>query len=120
MECNKALKINAPKYNKKKFEITVEYALTLTTSHKDFYPLMKEGQEDAADKYAEDKLIPPEEYELFLQRDQFDEVSIISFAEKINRDSGSVLGRLQNDKKIAFSDVALSKILRHKYKVVAS
>lgn len=38
---NKALKVDAPKFNKKKFETAVQYALTLTTQHKEFYPLIK-------------------------------------------------------------------------------
>ena len=186
---NEALQVKAPKYNKKKFENAIEYALTLTTEHKDFYPLIKnsfaeagvifvilpnlpgsgingatkklgqnvmlmvndrrlysdtfwftlfheighiingdygitfEGeqgsQEDAADKYAEDKLIPPDKYEDFLRKEQFGEVSIKGFAESIQRDPGIVLGRLQNDKKVSFVDVTLSRALRHKYKVIA-
>ncbi len=187
---NKALKIEAPKFNKKKFELAVDYALTLTTKHQDFYPLINqafadagviliilpnlpgsgingatkkigqnvmlmvndrrlysdtfwftlfheighiingdygitfdgehEGQEDAADKYAEDKLIPPEEYVGFLENNQFGENEIRVFAEKIHRDPGIVLGRLQNDRKVAFSNVTLSKALRHKYKVITT
>nr|WP_295263888.1 HigA family addiction module antitoxin [uncultured Blautia sp.] len=185
---NEALKAEAPKYDKKKFENAVEYALTLTTEHSNFYPLIKNafaeagvifvilpnlpgsgingatkkigsnvmlmvndrrlysdtfwftlfheighiingdygitfegennGQEDAADKYAEDKLIPPDKYETFLEKNQFDELSIRAFARSIQRDPGIILGRLQNDHKVAFTNVALSKALRHKYKVV--
>ena len=35
---NKALTIDAPKYNKSKFEKAIIYALSLTKNHKDFYP----------------------------------------------------------------------------------
>lgn len=185
---NKALVTEAPQYDKKKFEEAVEYALTLTTAHKDFYPLLKkafadagvifvvlpnlpgagingatkrvgqnvmlmvndrrfysdtfwftlfheighiingdygitfeeehDGQEDAADKYAQDKLIPPDAYEAFLKNQQYGERAIRAFAQSIGRDPGIVLGRLQNDKKVAFTNAALSKALRHKYKVV--
>lgn len=185
---NEALQVEAPKYNKKKFEDAIEYALTLTTEHKDFYPLIKnsfaeagvifvilpnlpgsgingatkklgqnvmlmvndrrlysdtfwftlfheighiingdygitfegehDSQEDAADKYAEDKLIPPDKYEDFLKEEQFGEASIKGFAQSIQRDPGIVLGRLQNDKKVSFADVTLSRALRHKYKVI--
>lgn len=38
---NKALTINAPKYNKMKFKQAVDYALSLTRKHEDFYPLIK-------------------------------------------------------------------------------
>lgn len=187
---NKALATEAPQYDKKKFEEAVEYALTLTTAHKDFYPLLKkafadagvvfvvlpnlpgsgingatkrvgqnvmlmvndrrfysdtfwftlfheighiingdygitfeeehDGQEDAADKYAQDKLIPPDEYEAFLKKQQYGERAIRAFAHSIGRDPGIVLGRLQNDKKVAFTNAALSKALRHKYKVVTA
>ena len=55
------------------------------------------GQEDAADKYAEDKLIPPGEYEAFVRMNEFSENAIRRFAERIDRDPGIVLGRLQND-----------------------
>ena len=187
---NKALKKDAPKFDKKRFESAVEYALTLTTEHQDFYPLIEkafsdagvilvilpnlpgsgingatkrigqnvmlmvndrrlysdtfwftlfheighiingdygitfenehEGREDAADRYAEDKLIPPEDYMIFLEGNQFGESSIRVFAEKIHRDPGIVLGRLQNDQKVAFTNIALSRALRHKYKVVTA
>ena len=165
---NQALKIEAPKFDKKKFEKAVDYALTLTTQHGDFYPLIRKvfedagvifvilpnlpgsgingatkkigqnvmlmvndrrfysdtfwftlfheighiingdygitfenehaGQEDAADKYAEDKLIPPGEYEAFVRMNEFSENAVRRFAERI----------------------ALSKALKHKYKVITS
>ena len=40
---NKALKTEAPKYNKHIFEQAIEYALTLTEKHDSFYPLIKEA-----------------------------------------------------------------------------
>lgn len=40
---NKALKIETPKYNKKKFEKAVSFALTQTKSHKDFLPIIKKA-----------------------------------------------------------------------------
>lgn len=38
---NEALRENAPKFNKLKFEKAVQYALTQTTNHTGFYPLVK-------------------------------------------------------------------------------
>lgn len=38
---NKALKIQAPKFSKKKFDDAVKYALTLTEDHEEFYPLIR-------------------------------------------------------------------------------
>ena len=78
------------------------------------------AQEDAADKYAEDKLIPPGEYEAFIKMNEFSENAIRRFAERIDRDPGIVLGRLQNDQIVPFTNVALSKALKHKYKVITS
>lgn len=185
---NEALRIEAPKFNKKKFEKAVEYALTLTEKHDEFVPVVREvfaqagvifvilpnlpgsgingatkkiGQnvmlmvndrrlysdtfwftlfheighimngdygitfsdeqvwkEDAADRYAADKLIPPEKYKVFIQENHFDEDTIKKFAESIQRDPGIVLGRLQNDKIVSYANSTLSKALRHQYKIV--
>ncbi|MBO5165118.1 MAG: HigA family addiction module antidote protein [Lachnospiraceae bacterium] len=186
---NKALKTDAPKFNKKKFEEAVKYALTLTRNHEEFYPLIRSAfleagvifvilpnisgsrtngatkkvgdhimlmvndrrlnadsfwftlfheighimngdygisfdketgeREEAANKYAEDSLIPPEKYKEFLAGRRFDLQSIRAFANRIERDPGIVLGRLQNDEIIGFDDWTM-KPLRHKYKVKTS
>lgn len=76
-------------------------------------------QEDVANKYAENALIPPELYEEFVSKGHFDATSIIGFADQINRDPGIILGRLQNDGKVEFNDWSL-KVLRHQYKVKIS
>ena len=44
---NRALKIDAPKFNKKEFEEAVRYALTLTQNHEEFYPLIRKRFLDA-------------------------------------------------------------------------
>lgn len=182
---NKALKVEAPKFNKTKFEEAVQYALTLTRNHEEFYPLIRKAfreagvvlvilpnlpgskingatkklgnnnimlmvndrnlyadsfwftlyheighiingnygisfedsdVEEQADKYAENILIPPEAYQEFVRRGNFDIQSIRRFAEVINRDPGIVLGRLQNDKKVRFGDWTLCS-LRVKYRI---
>lgn len=77
-----------------------------------------EKAEDIADSYARDLLIPPESYETFKAENSFDEDSIRRFAASINRDPGIVYGRLQKDQKVPFHETALSKKLRHKYKIV--
>ena len=66
--------------------------------------------------FAEDNLIPREQYIEFVQQACFDLQSIREFADSINRDPGIVLGRLQNDKKVDSNDWTLEP-LRHKYKV---
>ena len=73
-------------------------------------------QEEIADKYAEDMLIPGEQYQQFVERGRFDMRAIKEFALSIDRDPGIVLGRLLNDKKVSYEDRALAA-LRHKYKV---
>lgn len=183
---NKALRVDAPKFNKNRFEEAVKYALTLTKNHNEFYPLLYKSfleagvifvilpnlsgskingatkkigdsimlmvndrrlnadsfwftlfheighiingdygisfeketgeQEELANKYAEDSLIPSKQYQEFKDKNQFDLQSICLFANQINRDPGIVLGRLQNDGIIGFDDWTM-KPLRHKYKV---
>lgn len=73
-------------------------------------------QEEIADKYAEDMLIPYEQYKRFVEEGRFDIKSIEAFASAIDRDPGIVLGRLLNDKKVSYEDRMLAA-LRHKYKV---
>lgn len=147
---NKVLKTEAPKFNKRKFEEAVKYALTLTRNHDNFYPLIYKAfleagvvfvilpnisgsktngatkkigdnimlmvndrrlnadsfwftlfheighiingdygisferedgeQEEAANRYAEDNLIPPEEYEEYINERNFNLQSIQRFA----------------------------------------
>jgi len=183
---NIALKVDAPKYNKQKFEKAVSYALTLTENHDEFYPLIYKAFYDAgvvfvilpnlpgskingatkkvgdnimlmvndrrlnadsfwftlfheighvmngdygisfeketgeqelqADTFAEDSLIPRDEYYDFINQNKFDLGAICSFAKQINRDPGIVLGRLQNDMKVDYNDWSL-KSLRKKYRV---
>lgn len=73
-------------------------------------------QEEAANKFAQDSLIPSDQYKKFVEGAKFDLQSIKEFANRINRDPGIVLGRLQNDKIVDFNDWIL-RPLRHKYKV---
>ena len=183
---NKALKVNAPKFNKLKFEKAVSYALTLTENHEDFYPLIYNAffdagvvfvilpnlsgtkingatkkiganimlmvndrrlnadsfwftllheighimngdygisfeketgeQESLADIFAEDSLIPRDEYIKFVEQNIFDSNSIRHFARQINRDPGIVLGRLQNDMLVDCKNRTLNS-LRKKYRV---
>ena len=40
---NKALKTEAPKFNKKMFGNAVKYALTLTRNHEEFYTLIRKA-----------------------------------------------------------------------------
>ena len=184
---NKALKVDAPKFNKKKFETAVQYALKLTRNHNEFYPLIRKAfeeagvifvilpnisgskingatkkigtnimlmvndrrlnadsfwftlfheighiingdygisfeketgeQEVAADRFAEDSLIPREKYHDFVAGRSYKLNDIVNFAESIDRDPGIVLGRLQNDGLVEKDDCTMEPI-RHKYKIM--
>ncbi len=72
--------------------------------------------EAAADSFAQDALIPPEEYRQFREGDRFDLQAIKSFAASIGRDPSIVLGRLQNDGIIGFDDWSMNS-LRHRYRI---
>lgn len=181
---NKALKMDAPKFSKSKFEDAVKYVLTLTKHHKGFCSLIQEAffeagvvfiilpdvpgsktdgatkkigdkimlmvndrklsadcfwftlfheighivngdygisfeketgiQEEAADRYAEDSLIPPESYREFLTKGQFDLEALTAYAGQIERSPGIVLGRLQKDGIIRPEDQSMDQ-LRYKH-----
>lgn len=72
--------------------------------------------EEKADLYAQNMLIDPEAYKCFVKRKRFDVAAIRKFAQEINRDPGIVLGRLQNDKLVGYSDYSLNA-LKHRYVV---
>jgi len=61
------------------------------------------GKEQEANQFAQDFLIPPKEYQAFLQADQFSETAILRFAKKLGIAPGIVVGRLQHDKAIPYS-----------------
>ncbi|MEG0722237.1 MAG: ImmA/IrrE family metallo-endopeptidase, partial [Lachnospiraceae bacterium] len=44
---NKVIKTETPKFNKKKFEEAVEFALTQTANHQRFFPVIKKAFEEA-------------------------------------------------------------------------
>ena len=73
--------------------------------------------EEAADEFAENKLIDPELYEAFVRTSgtHFSESSIVTFAGSIGRDPGIVLGRLENDGLLRRDNSMQS--LRRKYHV---
>ena len=76
-------------------------------------------QEEIADRYAEDMLIPCEQYRKFVEENKFNVQTIRLFAEEIDRDPGIILGRLLNDGKVDYNDWTL-KELRHKYRIKTS
>jgi addiction module HigA family antidote len=72
--------------------------------------------ENKANTFAEDVLINPNEYNLFIKKGIFTVKSIADFANKINRDPGIIVGRLKKDNYIKYSDTRYN-IYRCKYKI---
>ncbi len=73
-------------------------------------------KEKAANEYARSKLIPDEEYKLFIKKGVFGTGEIKKFAKSIDRDPGIVAGRLIHDKYVKKSDSSVES-LRRKYKI---
>ena len=75
--------------------------------------------EDEADRFAQNMLIPQDKYSQFISKCRhLDENSIRAFADSIDQDPGIVLGRLQKERYISYSEKVLSDRLRHAFKVV--
>lgn len=87
------------------------------------YGISFEGQtgesESLADEYAQNMLIDPEMYTEFIQRNDFSLRAITAFAERINRDPGIVLGRLENDGLASYGNPSF-RHLKTKYKVMTN
>ncbi len=64
-----------------------------------------EEDEKAADKYARDVLIPPDEYEKFTAMGHYSEKSVKEFSLNVKVDAGIVVGRLQKDGKLKFNQL---------------
>lgn len=60
--------------------------------------------EEIANRFAEDSLIPVKAYNEFCKKGYFTPECIDAFANKINRDPCIILGRLQKDQIISYSD----------------
>lgn len=62
-----------------------------------------EHQEDAANAWARDALIAPDDYDAFVAAGKFSGPAIRAFAARIHRHPSIVVGRLQNDGHIGFN-----------------
>lgn len=69
----------------------------------DFGKVYSEYEENRANKFAQDILIPFDEYTSFIENNILNEKSIEIFSEKINIDKGIVVGRLHHDKIIPYN-----------------
>ena len=61
-------------------------------------------EEDNANAFAQDKLIPKEKYEAFVSKKSFTAYSVRKFAKSIERNVGIVVGRLEKEKYISYGD----------------
>jgi len=64
---------------------------------------MQGKEEEEADNFSADMLIPAVKYKKFVRRASFSEESIKKFAASVNISPGILVGRLQHEKKILFS-----------------
>lgn len=67
---------------------------------KDYYDEM----EEEANVFAQDTLIPRQEYNDFVSLRKFTELEIISFSKKIGVDTGIIVGRLQKEGHISYAE----------------
>ncbi len=54
-------------------------------------------QEDEANRFAADTLIPPDDFEEFVKRNEYTNQSILSFSQEVGVSPGIVVGRLQHE-----------------------
>jgi len=62
-----------------------------------------ENDEKCADEFAKNTLIPENQYEEFINQNEYTKISITEFANKVSIDVGIVVGRLQKDGYIQYS-----------------
>lgn len=62
-----------------------------------------EGDEEDADTFARDTLLPPDEYRDFVQTGDFSKQSVVRFSRFVGLTPGIVVGRLQKEKLIPYS-----------------
>ncbi len=72
--------------------------------------------EEGADSFAQNILIPKDEYSIFISKQLFNQESILAFADKIKIHAGIVLGRLQKEQYIPYQ--SNMNTLKQKYCVV--
>ena len=76
----------------------------------EFKGIDREKEEEEADVFACDKLIPPAALKAFVQRRAFSRTDIVAFAEEIGIAPGIVLGRLQHDNILPYTHYLNSEL----------
>ncbi|MBN2852783.1 MAG: HigA family addiction module antidote protein [Clostridia bacterium] len=95
------------------FSLFHELGHALLHGKKFDYSDVTENEEEEADEFSSNTLIPLKEYLNFVNHFQIDKSNIISFAKSVGIEAGVVVGRLAHDKKILFSQFSE---LRRRYK----
>jgi HTH-type transcriptional regulator / antitoxin HigA len=72
-------------------------------------------EEQEANEFAQDLLIPPADYTRFVADGHFSRRAITTFASEIGIHPGIVLGRLQRDRRVPFP-TPLNRYLKHSYR----
>ncbi len=82
----------------------------------DFYRcgVLTKDDEDEADKFAADLLIPPSDFDDFIQKSDFSNEAIQAFAKHENVDAGVIVGRLQKEGLI---DYNMHNDLKHQFQL---
>jgi HTH-type transcriptional regulator / antitoxin HigA len=62
-------------------------------------------EESEANRFSADILVPPAEYRSFIKKGVFDKSSVLAFAEKLEISPGIVIGRLQHDGYLKYSEL---------------
>jgi len=62
-----------------------------------------DADESAADEFAKETLIPSQEFDSFIKKEDFSERSLVKFANQVGIDAGIVVGRLQKEGYIQYS-----------------
>ncbi|MFB3887109.1 MAG: HigA family addiction module antitoxin [Thermodesulfobacteriota bacterium] len=75
----------------------------IETSENGYKELGRKEKEDDADRFSQDFLIPPQEFQSFLDNCDFSLSAIRRFAKEIGIAPGIVVGRLQHDSLISFN-----------------
>ena len=77
---------------------------------------LTEAEEQDADAFARDALVPKESYEAFVSEGEFSKASVCHFADSIGIDVGILVGRLQKDGYLAYNRL---NELKSKYEFTA-
>jgi len=80
----------------------IKITIVSESKNKELYDVLDRTLEEEADLFAQNILIPKNDYIKFIRCSNFSEEAIKSFSKEINIHPGIVVGRLQNDKYLGY------------------